>query len=103
MEDGIDLSDDDVISVSNPDFGTGKTFKVSELMEKVRTFANQEARGGYVNPKVRWFSDSGVECEVLKPEGGGWQEGKVRFRLEFIPNNPPLQTLEQSPTAFDNL
>ncbi|MEH2307012.1 KGK domain-containing protein [Nostoc sp.] len=85
----IDLDDNDVLSMSSPTFETGSTFKVSELKAKVREFANIENQGtGYMNPKVKWFSDAGVECEVLRLDGGGWQKGRLRFHLEFIPDEP---------------
>jgi hypothetical protein len=30
--------------------------------------------------------DKGVECELLKPSGQGWQKGKVKICVEFIPD-----------------
>lgn len=83
-----DLSDDDVVSIESSGFGTGNTFKVSELMKKVQVFANKENRSSlYPNFKVRWFTSEGVTAEVLKPNGG-WRKGRLRFRLEFIPDEP---------------
>ncbi|MGB3206515.1 MAG: KGK domain-containing protein [Crinalium sp.] len=40
----------------------------------------------------RTFNDdiwvtSGVECEILNVLGGGWKKGKVRLRLEFVPDH----------------
>lgn len=84
-----DLSEDDVLSMSHPNFGTASTFKVSELKSKVRQFANQENKGSaYLNAKVQWFSDAGVECELLRVQSSGWQKGRLRFKLEFIPDPP---------------
>lgn len=38
---------------------------------------------------------SGVECKILQCQGGGWKKGKVRIRLEFIPDEieSPLDDL----------
>lgn len=86
----IDLNEDDVLSMTSPNFGTASTFKVSELKAKVRQFANQENKGShYASAKVQWFSDTGVECELLRVESGGWQKGRLRFKLEFIPDTTP--------------
>jgi hypothetical protein len=42
----------------------------------------------FPKPLTSWFSRDGMECEILRVSGGGWQKGKLRFRLEFIPDNP---------------
>ncbi|MBL1199127.1 MAG: hypothetical protein FWK04_08575 [Nostoc sp. GBBB01] len=94
----MDLNNDDAVFMSDPDFQTGTTFKVSELKEKVRSFVNQETKGNYISSKLRWFSEGGAKCEVLRLEGGGWQKGRLRFRLEFIPDEP-VQSQSLVPTA----
>lgn len=54
--------------------------------------------------KVRWFKDiieryvagevlrqwlgKGIECQTLSINGGGWKKGRVRLRLEYIPDEP---------------
>lgn len=100
----FELNDDDVISMSIPSFNTGTTCKVSELKQKVKEFANQENKGSaYPNAKVKWFSE-GVQCELLKPQNG-WQKGKIRFRLEFVPDEPPqkLPTSVTQSSPLDDL
>jgi hypothetical protein len=96
----FELNDDDVLSMENPDFNTGRTFKVSELKAKVREFANAESKNGYMNPKVKWFTLEGSKCDLLKTQGGGWQKGRLRFRLEFVPDEPlPQEQEDNSPLA----
>lgn len=72
----------DVVSVPKAKSLLGaSTFKVMEV-------------AGYLAAKVygengaiwKEWSDTGVECEVLKMDGYGWQKGKVRISLEFIPD-----------------
>jgi len=42
-----------------------------------------------------WIED-GVECQFLKAqEGGGWKKGKIRLRVEIVPDVP-----EPSPDAI---
>ncbi|MBW4644770.1 MAG: hypothetical protein KME23_17705 [Goleter apudmare HA4340-LM2] len=102
----FELNDDDVISMEMPDFGTGFTFKFSELKQKVREFANQENKNSsYQNAKVKWFTEAGAKCEILSTQGGGWQKGRLRFRLEFIPDKPPTPkpcecSTDSSPSDF---
>ncbi|MBE9119185.1 hypothetical protein IQ249_25375 [Lusitaniella coriacea LEGE 07157] len=42
---------------------------------------------------VLLFSD-GVSAELLPVSGGGWQKGKLRLRLEFVPDSPPEENAE---------
>lgn len=41
-----------------------------------------------------WFDD-GINCEILKTNGKGWQKGKVRINLnisvEFCPDEPDVE------------
>jgi len=51
-------------------------------------------------PWLKWF-EQGVECQVLKTEGGGWQKGKVRFCLQFIPEEP-IENNSSNPVILDS-
>ncbi|MEH2300001.1 MAG: KGK domain-containing protein [Nostoc sp.] len=44
--------------------------------------------GKHSGSEQQWFSEQGCKCEFLLTTGGGWQKGRFRFRLEFIPDNP---------------
>jgi len=61
------------------------TFRVGEFAEAVRT--KLEATEGWNEQKNAWFTDTGVDCEVLRFTSGGWVKGKVRLRLEFSPED----------------
>ena len=82
----MDLNDDDVISMElRESLTSSPTFLVKELMQKWRArFQNQNPQ-----PELFYFSEKGVKCRMLTANGEGWREGRVRFKLEFIPDRLP--------------
>jgi hypothetical protein len=89
------LSDDEVLFVdrgrimmSNP------TFKVIEFLDALAQTINDQ-EGDWSEDKEAWFGD-GLECEALRFGSGGWQRGKVRIRVEFMPLKPPGKLPERS-------
>lgn len=61
------------------------------------TFTTEEMRSSIgdnlrinVNEQENWVT-GGVECKVLRPNGQGWQKGKVRIHIEFYPNEVPQE------------
>ena len=43
----------------------------------------------YSQPQIcQLLSEEGYKCEILSSNGGGWQKGRFRFKIEFIPENP---------------
>ncbi|OUL33121.1 hypothetical protein BV372_17395 [Nostoc sp. T09] len=90
MSDKIYLDDEDVVSLTEPDFGLGNTFKISELKLQIQAFFRETTEDGFFAAgRCIWFNkDGGAECEILRQEGGGWQKGIVLFRVEFIPDHP---------------
>nr|WP_242033932.1 MULTISPECIES: KGK domain-containing protein [unclassified Coleofasciculus] len=75
-----------------------RTFRVGEFADAIRTQL-EYGLGGWTEEKDGWFSDQGIPCEVLKFGSNGWQKGKVRFSLEFCPEDPQTQ---QSSTIEDS-
>lgn len=70
-----------------------RTFRVGEFAEALRSQLEYGLGGssGWTEEKDGWFSENGIECEVLKFGNVGWQKGKVRIKLEFRaeePNSP---------------
>ena len=63
-----------------------RTFRVSEFAESVRTQL-EYGLGGWTEEKDGWFSDIGIDCEVLRFGATGWQKGRVRISLEFCPED----------------
>lgn len=84
MNDFQPLDDDEVLYVTlgrvlmaNP------TFKVGEFLDALAQ-AISDRENDWADENEGWFSD-GLECEALRFNGQGWQRGKVRIRLEFLP------------------
>ena len=85
------LNPDDIISGSSQHdviLIKNNTFKVQEIMNKL-THTVKDAHWSDVN---KW-SVEGVECEVLIPNKT-WQKGKVKFCIEFIPDEPEINEIE---------
>lgn len=108
----IYLTNDDVVSTdtsNSSNFGLGTTFKLSELMKVVINLLIG-ANSSY-SPYTSWLKPDGVPCQVLRTDGRGWQSGKVRFRVEFIPDSPDVEkpqtgiryTLAPSESPLDDL
>ena len=92
MSDEIYLDNDDVVSFDGADYSlaNAQTAKVNEIKSSLlKTWFASHLSG--------WITD-GMYCRVLLAQGGGWQAGKVRFRLEFIPKEPKIP--QQKPTAI---
>jgi hypothetical protein len=61
----------------------------------------------FPKPQASWFYKDGIKCEILRVSGGGWQKGKLRFRLEFIPDDPAAfeqpKPVRQESSPLDDL
>lgn len=76
------LSDQDVVSMAvDKNFAKTTTSTVTELKQGMIRQCLGDALSTWVT--------AGVNCQILLESGGGWQKGKIRLRLEFIPDNPP--------------
>ncbi|NER28720.1 MAG: hypothetical protein F6J89_14060 [Symploca sp. SIO1C4] len=61
-----------------------QTFRVDELVQAIKKQL-QRSNGGWNKEKNAWFSQEGINCEVLRFNSQGWQKGKVRISVEFCP------------------
>jgi hypothetical protein len=82
------LNEDEVISNSVRFLNLSNTFNIKELVE-VFTSRLQEK-------SVSKLFNNGLEIEVLRLGAKGWRKGIVRFRLEFIPNEPEIEEILES-------
>lgn len=94
---GLGLSGDDVITTEGKDIKKLSLF-LSELYMWTTKLTSK-----WPEPEQQWFNSRGVPVEILRTSGDGWQKGKLRLRLEFIPDNPEafVNELEQSSTLDD--
>lgn len=80
------FTDNDVVRFQSANFGLEKMTRIGDLINAMGPWAR-----GKVNSQGQeadFFHETGSICEVLRVSGGGWQRGRFRFRLEFIPENP---------------
>ncbi|MBW4665182.1 MAG: hypothetical protein KME01_13430 [Chroococcus sp. CMT-3BRIN-NPC107] len=118
-------SDDDVIAFNSSNssemckFGSLKKAFQSALLDKLADTLVEflEAKGikgtsinefhselnKYYKKNWKWFSD-GKDCEILSIGAKGWQKGKLRikFTLEFCPDEPEVIEITQSKEIENN-
>jgi hypothetical protein len=76
------LNDDDVVHMElGQSMLNTPTFKVEQLKDRFRNYRNN------LPPAIEEWVGEGISCEILRP-GGGWQKGKVRLQVQFIPDEP---------------
>lgn len=101
-ENKLGLKDDDVVS-----YGSKNIVKIGDLMQSIYGWS-QKVAADFPTPSGAWFTDNGIQCEILRTKGGGWQKGRLRFRLEFLPDNPEAfvdvtSTTDKSLSPLDDL
>lgn len=81
------LMSGEVISVDRPEeFSIGhKTFKAREFIEALKREFLKQNSGSLSEEQIGWLTDRGIECQALKFGASGWQKGKIRISLEFLP------------------
>lgn len=94
----VNLTDDDVVSME-PEYNfTGiSTSTCEELINAVGELIFEHSSLAR-DDSDNWVKD-GIPCKaLLASPGGGWQKGRLRFRLEFIPDTPvsPLDDLRNN-------
>ncbi|WP_052331541.1 KGK domain-containing protein [Calothrix sp. PCC 7507] len=85
----FDLNEEDVVMTevsTGFGFGTHKILKFSELRTYFLNWVKEMERKGAI--EAHWFKEGGLKCQVLPVDGGGWHKGQLRFRMEFIPDDP---------------
>lgn len=70
---------EDVIHLKSNAAFNKKTFIVEEFVQHIVESAG--LRG------TEWFAQ-GVQCRYLAADGGGWQEGRMRISIDFVPQSP---------------
>jgi hypothetical protein len=91
----LGFSNDDVVMFQTGNFSLDKMTKISSLLQALEPWAQRNSNNKASESVL--FSEKGLDCQVLRVSGGGWQKGRIRFRLEFVPDEPPPQA--NSPLA----
>lgn len=101
------LMSGEVLSIDNPEqFPIGhKTFKVSEFVEALKKEFVKQNVGGLSEEQIGWLTEAGIECQALKFGASGWQKGKIRISLEFLPEESGVvkgEVASESKQLFDD-
>lgn len=115
-------SDDDVIAFNSSEmckFGRFKQVLQSALQSKLSDtlveflesngikgtviYGTQLGSSKLYKHNWKWFNN-GKDCEILSIGAGGWQKGKLRvkFTLEFCPDEPEIAETMQSKEIENN-
>jgi hypothetical protein len=83
----INLSQHDVVHITeNNRLGKlPETSRVEQLVKKIKAI-NWQYEDGSI------FSEDGLECEILRPNAQGWQQGFVRVSVEFLPTSEAVES-----------
>lgn len=82
----FELNNNDVVSMDvAKSLVSCSTFKAEEAASKMKSKFSMN--NGALMLEAHYFTEQGVKCELLKADGKGWRKGRVRFRLEFIPDD----------------
>jgi len=96
------LNDDEVLFVrSGRVLMPNATFKVSEFLDALaQVVLDQEEE--WSEEQEGLFNDRGQRCEVMRFSTQGWQRGRVRLRLEFLPIEERPKLLQESLPRREN-
>lgn len=95
------LNEDEVIYTSVKFLNLSNTFKVKELLEVLTSYFKETS--------VFKLFDNGLPIELLRLDAKGWTKGKLRFKLEFIPDEPEIeeiletQKISQQESSLDDI
>jgi hypothetical protein len=102
---GFEPECDDVVWMRD----TGKspvnnlTFLACQLTQAFTSSIESALRDSPNSTAKAWFAD-GVECELVDVStGGGWKKGKIRLRLEFVPDEPEPEPANNDTDSLDSL
>lgn len=89
------LIDSEVISIKKKLFSQVLyTFKVQELINAYKS--------SYSGDLEKIFLE-GIEVEVLKLGAKKWQKGKIKFTLEFCPDELEIKEVETDESSFNDI
>ncbi len=83
------LDNGEVISVQHDSqvLSGHRTFRAGELSETIEKLL-ESAIPGWNEEKKDWLTAEGIDCEALRFGSKGWEKGRIRFALQFCPDEP---------------
>jgi KGK domain len=91
------LNNDEVLYVrSGSVLMSNGTFKAREFLDALAQLVS-EREDEWSDDQEGWFNERGLNCEALRFGNQGWQRGRVRIRMEFIPDDSPKLLREAPP------
>lgn len=83
------LEDGEVISVQHDGqvLSGHRTFRAGELSETIEKLL-ESAIPGWNEEKRDWLTAQGIDCEALRFGSKGWEKGRIKFSLQFCPDEP---------------
>lgn len=88
------LADEDVIELIDSNgncLDISAVFKTKEIIEQIGSLLYEQWK-----TEGQSFAREGLSCQVLQPKHPeGWRKGKVRLAVEFIPD-PPIQEVVEN-------
>jgi KGK domain len=72
----------------------------SEIAQKIDNFIKENKNKNFkaLEPStIEPFFVDGVNCNLLQPDGKGWQKGKLKICFEFIPEEPESVESQKNP------
>jgi hypothetical protein len=91
------LNNDEVLYVrSGSVLMSNGTFKAREFLDALAQLVS-EREDEWSDDQEGWFNERGLNCEALRFGNQGWQRGRVRIRMEFIPDDSPRLLREAPP------
>ncbi len=74
-------------------------YSKEHYLSKIETFINESTN---IENKYEAFLDlfdDGINCNLLQPNGNGWQKGRLKICFEFIPEEPDPVAPQNKPAA----
>ncbi|MBD2635610.1 hypothetical protein H6G52_09585 [Limnothrix sp. FACHB-881] len=80
---------------------TNETCTVKEFMRGLSSVVENYVRGygnyRWTEARGQWFTEEGVEGQVLRFGQNEWESGTLRLRIEFCPDEPEPEPKPETP------
>ena len=70
-------------------------YSKEHYLNKIETFINENTNIENKDEAFLDAFDNGINCNLLQPNGNGWQKGRLKICFEFIPEEPEPITIQE--------